>query len=167
MLAGVNHEVLQQLKAALKKIDDQIRKTIMQNNDFKHSYNLLNSIPGIGIQTITYLLIVTRNFTLFNHPKKLACYCGVAPFPYQSGTSIKGKNKVHHFANKKLKSLLQMCAMNAKRYDFEIGHYFHKKIEEGKNKMLVYNNIRNKLLKRVFAVIKRQQPYVNVHKFAA
>ena len=29
------------------------------------------------------------------------------------------------------------------------------------------NNVRNKLLTRIFAVIKRQQPYVNLQKFAA
>lgn len=34
-----------------------------------------------------------------------------------------------------------------------------EKVEEGKSKMLVINNIRNKLIHRVCAVIKRQQPY--------
>lgn len=60
-----------------------------------------------------------------------------------------------------------MCALTAKKYDFELKEYFEKKVSEGKNKMLVLNNIRNKLLTRVFAVIKRQQPYINIKKFAA
>ena len=60
-----------------------------------------------------------------------------------------------------------MCALNAKKYDYQLKTYFDTKVENGKNKMLVLNNIRNKLLHRVFAVIKRQQPYVNTHNFAA
>jgi hypothetical protein len=28
------------------------------------------------------------------------------------------------------------------------------------------NNIRNKLISRIFAVIDRQKPYVNLHKYA-
>ena len=35
------------------------------------------------------------------------------PFPYESGTSIKKRNKVHHLADKKLKCLLNMCAVSA------------------------------------------------------
>jgi len=39
--------------------------------------------------------------------------------------------------------------------------------KEGKPKMLILNNIRNKILGRVFAVINRGTPYVNVRKYAA
>ena len=45
--------------------------------------------------------------------------------------------------------------------------YYEKKIKEGKNKMLVQNNIKNKVLARVFAVVKRGTPYVNVMSYAA
>jgi len=39
--------------------------------------------------------------------------------------------------------------------------------KEGKPQMLILNNIRNKILGRVFAVINRGTPYVNVRKYAA
>jgi len=138
-----------------------------EDQQLKNDYTLIQSIPGIGKQTALYLLIVTKGFTAFNNARQLACYAGVAPFPYQSGTSIKGRNKVSHLADKKLKSLLNMCALNAKRWDFEIEKYYNYKVAQGKNKMLVLNNVRNKLLTRVFAVTNRQQPYVNTKKFAA
>jgi len=57
--------------------------------------------------------------------------------------------------------------MNAKKYDTEMMLYFERKVAEGKNKMLVLNNIRCKLLGRIFAIIKRNTPYVDVLKFAA
>ena len=60
-----------------------------------------------------------------------------------------------------------MCDLSTKKHDYEIKNYYERKVEEGKNKMLVLNNVRNKLLTRVFAVIKRQQPYVNINRFAA
>ena len=109
---------------------------------------------------------LTKGFTAFDNARKLACYAGVAPFPYQSGTSIKGRTKVNHIADKKLKSLLNMCALNAKKHDYQLKKYFNDKVEKGKNKMLVLNNLRNKLLHRIFAVIKRQMPYVNIHGYA-
>ncbi|MCL2597948.1 MAG: hypothetical protein FWD66_09940 [Paludibacter sp.] len=80
---------------------------------------------------------------------------------------IHGQTKVHPFADKKLKSLLNMCAMVAVRYDRELKAYYERKTAEGKAKMLVINNVRAKLLARVFVVINRKSPFVNTQKFAA
>ena len=57
--------------------------------------------------------------------------------------------------------------MNAKKCDPELKTYYERKLEEGKSKMLVLNNIRCKLLGRVFAVINRGSEYVNIQKFSA
>lgn len=65
-----------------------------------------------------------------------------------------------------MKSLLQMCALTAIKYDSQIKEYYYKKKQEGKNPMLILNNIRCKLISRVFAVIERQTPYINTYKFA-
>jgi transposase len=119
------------------------------------------------MQTAIYLLVATKGFDVFENWRQLACYSGVAPFPYQSGTSIRGRNKVHPLADKKLKSLLNMCAICAVRYDRELKAYYERKVKEGKAKMLVINNVRAKLLARVFAVINRGTPFVNTYKFAS
>jgi transposase len=65
-----------------------------------------------------------------------------------------------------MKGLLSLCALTAKKYDNELNAYYLRKVNEGKNKMLVMNNIRNKQISRNFAVIDRQKPYVNLHKYA-
>jgi transposase len=77
----------------------------------------IKSIPGIGEQTAVYLIITTKGFTAFKNWRQFACYSGVAPFEFSSGSSVKGKTKVNHMADKKMKSLLQMCALTALKYD--------------------------------------------------
>jgi transposase len=74
---------------------------------------------------------------------------------------------VNHMADKKMKSLLQMCALTTLKYDPQLKEYFNKKKAEGKNAMLVLNNIRCKLISRVFAVINRETSCVNTYKFAS
>ena len=106
-------------------------------------------------------MVYTRNFTTFETPNHLACYAGVAPFPNESGTSIK-RARTSSLANQKLKKLLHLAAMAAIRSKGEISDYYLRKVKEGKNKMLVINNIRNKLIKRMFAVLKSNKPYVPV-----
>jgi transposase len=92
--------------------------------------------------------------------QKAACYCGVAHFPYQSGISIKGKTKLSHMANKKLKTNLHPAALSAVKCDPEIKTYYERKVLEGKPKMSVINAVRFKLLARVVAVVNNDKEYV-------
>lgn len=162
-----NASTIRKLKTNLKKLDKKIQELLSQNGDLKEKDRLIQSIPGVGPQTSIYLLLVTRGFSSFENSRQLACYGGVAPFEYSSGSSVRGRTKVSNLADKKLKSLLNMCALNAKAWDYELKQYYDRKVKEGKPKMLILNNIRNKILGRVFAVINRGTPYVNTRKFAA
>ena len=166
VVKSTNRLILKQINKAIKTIEDKIMEIINLDEKLSQQHKVLTSIPGIGMQTATYLIIVTKGFESFDNWRQLACYAGVAPFPYQSGTSIKGRNKVHPLADKKLKALLNMCAICAVRYDQELKTYYERKIAEGKSKMLVVNNVRCKLLARVFAVVNRETPFVNTSKFA-
>jgi len=166
-VADMNSSITRCLKKNLKKIEAEMMEIIASQEQLSQQYKLVTSIPGVGMQTAVYLLIATKGFEAFENWRQLACYAGVAPFPYQSGTSIRGRTKVHPLADKKLKSLLNMCAMVAVRHDHELKAYYERKTAEGKAKMLVLNNVRAKLLARVFAVINRKTPFVDTRKFAA
>lgn len=60
-----------------------------------------------------------------------------------------------------------MASISAIQNDPELKLYYKKKVEQGKPKMIALNNVRNKLLSRAFAVIKRGTPYVVLNQFAA
>jgi len=164
---SINKKTLKYLRKILLETEQKIQGIIKENSEVHKQYELIRSVQGVGTQTATYLIIVTKGFTAFSNWRKLACYGGIAPFEHTSGTSIKGRTKVSHMADKKLKSLLTMCALSAKKHDREIALYYQRKTEEGKNPMLVLNSIRCKVLSRVFAVVNRGTPYVNTCKYAA
>jgi transposase len=148
-------------------VEEQLLHIIHKNPALLTNYSLLMSVKGIGKILAIYLITLTENFTKFSNPKKFACYAGIAPFPYTSGTSIKGRTKLHHCANKQIKSLLNVAAMSAIRLEGEYKSYFLRRTEEGKNKMSTLNIIRNKIVYRAFAVIKRKTSYLDISKFAA
>jgi transposase len=160
-MARFSDPAVNALKKQLKEVDAQINALIQQEPQYQKNLELVSSIPGIGRMTALSLILFTRNFTLFDDPRKLACYCGVAPFEYTSGSSVKGRTKVSHFANKSLKTLLHMAALTASRNNPETKAYYFRKVSEGKNKMSVINAVRNKLLHCVMAVIRRQTPWVD------
>ena len=98
--------------------------------------------------------------------KQLANYAGVVPFDNTSGTSIKGKSRVHFMANKELKSLLTMGALSAIQVYPEFTDYYERKIKEGKKHLQVINAIKNKMLLRVASVVNHQKDYVDNYKKA-
>ena len=113
------------------------------------------------------MIVHTDGFQKFSEARQFASYCGVAPFPYSSGTSLKGRNKVSPLANKGIKAILHLCAVSVIKNSTEMKEYYQRKLATGKHKMCVLNAVRNKILHRIFAVIKREQPYVDTHKYAA
>ena len=157
------HLINQEIEA----VENQIDQIIESLPGWKHNYNLIKTVKGIGDILAKYIIIYTENFTRFTTAKKFACFAGIAPFEYSSGSSVKGRTRVHPFANRHLKSLLNLAAMGSIRYNGEYKTYYDRRTAEGKNKMSTLNIIRNKLVARVFAVVKRGTPYVNLSKFAA
>lgn len=159
-----NKKTVSFLNKSLKEVEQKLKNIIEQNEQLKKQFDLVCSVPGVGQQTATYLIITTKSFTAFSNWRKLACYSGIAPFEYSSGSSVRAKTKVHNMADKKMKSMLNMCALNSKKFDHEIAEYYIRKTTEGKNPMSVMNAVRCKVLSRVFATINRGTPYVNVRK---
>lgn len=150
------------IKKQVAAIEVEIDGLLNRNTEMSKTVELLSSIPGIGRQTSLQFIVYTRNFTLFQNAKHLACYAGVAPFQNESGTLIR-KARVSQLANKKLKKLLHLAAMASVKAKGDIKEYYIRKVQEGKNKMLVLNNVRNKLVSRMFAVINRQSKYVSIN----
>jgi transposase len=150
---------LKALQKTKKAIEQLIVKTAQRDVEITKKIQQVQSIKGIGPVTAVALLSYTKGFTTFTNAKELACYCGVVPFTKRSGTSIRSKSTVSPHANKKLKKLLHLCALSAIKNDKEMQAYFERKVAEGKNKMSVINAVRNKLVHRVFAVIRDDRFY--------
>jgi transposase len=151
--------IMDVLTVEIKQIEAEIEKLINEDEALTTNYELIRSVVGIGFATAVHVLISTENFSRFTDPRKFNCYCGVAPFEHTSGSSIRGKTRVSHLANKKLKSLLTMAAISAVRFDPELKLKYEQKVKEGKAKMSALNIIRAKLIERIFAVIRKQTKY--------
>lgn len=155
-------KTLKTLEQEIQKTENHIQKLLLSDNQLNNQMTLACSVPGIGKITALHLMIYTHLFSRYESSKQLACYCGIAPFEHTSGSSVKKRSRVNHMANKLLKKHLHLCALAAIRSDTEINHYYHRKVDEGKSKMLVINNVRNKIIQRLCAVIDRQKPYIKV-----
>jgi len=154
---------IEECESRIEGIEEQIKDLIKSDETMKKKFDLATSVKGIGLVIAAFMLVTTNNFTSFENGRKYACYSGIAPFENTSG-KYKGKTKVSHLANKRMKTLLSNGANSARKWDPELRVYYARKIQEGKEHKLVINSIKCKLVNRVFAVVKRQTPYVNIYQ---
>lgn len=147
------------LEKEIKTIEVLLEKIIESETELSENYKIVRSVRCVGLVCSLHLMVYTHNFTKFDNAKQIASYCGIAPFEYSSGTSVKGKTKVHNMANKTLKTSLHMCAVSSIRHNPKMKQYMERKVSEGKNKMLIINAIRNKIVQRVFACVREKKIY--------
>jgi transposase len=154
LLKKGTQESLKAIKADIKKADEDIEETIKSDENLKRLSDLVPSVDNIGTVTCAAMLVKTNEFQDFTEAKKFACTAGIAPFEHSSGKSLRGKTRVSHQAHQDLKTLLHMCAVGAISRKGEMQDFYLRKVAQGKNKMLVLNAVRNKLVHRVFAVVR-------------
>lgn len=160
-LQRLNREQLDLIGRQLVEIEKEIELLIKTDERMGQQAKLIRSVPGVGKVLSWMILAKTESFTTITEPRKMACYSGVVPFAYQSGISVRGKNRVSSYADKAIKSILHLAAMSAVRLKNDLREYYQRKVAEGKNKMSALNAVRNKIIHRIFAVIKNQTMYKN------
>jgi transposase len=153
-------------KKYISQTEQEITELIKSDHFWLQSYRIISSIKGIGKINAWMTLAYTENFTSFTDARKYAVYVGVIPFEHSSGTSVKGRKRVSHLAHKELKQELNQAAKTAMVHDPEIREYAQRKLRD-KNYPLVLNNVKFKLILRMFALIKRGEMYVENYKRAA
>jgi transposase len=167
LLIRTQLQLIKNFDHQIAKLEDEIAVIIESEQTLKLNSELLQSITAVGKVVSLATIIKTRNFTRFTNARKFACYCGTAPFENTSGSSIRGKTKVSKLADQDMKRLLDLAAKSAIQYDKELREYYLRRTAAGKSKMSTINIVRNKILYRMFAVIKRQAPFIKDYQQSA
>jgi transposase len=152
---------VENLKDDIRQTDKEMKSIIDSDPAIKRNYDLLTSIIGVGIVVAVTTIVLTENFTTFTNPRKYASYIAIAPFPHESGTSVRGATRVSKQGFRQAKADLSVSVLNAITHDTELKEYWQRKKAEGKHTGVILNAIKFKIVLRMFAVVKRGKPYVN------
>ena len=127
--------------------------------DQQHQLTLLKSIPGMGVKTALFLIVVTEGFAKFDNAGQLCSYVGVTPTIRESGSSIRGRSSISKIGNGKLRNLLFLYVFSACRHNKACRELYERITAKGKSKKLALVAVSNKLLKQAFAIAKSGVPY--------
>lgn len=150
------------LATQIEAIEEAIRNLIDQHPTMAQMVAIVTSAPGAGLLLGAHLLVLTSGFTEPPRYRKLAAYLGICPNAYQSGKHEKTPTS-RGYGPSMVRKLLHLAARSVRTHTDRFRRYFHRKRAEGKPKMLVLNNIANKLLRVLCGMIKNRQPYIEDH----
>jgi transposase len=160
-------ELIKVFTEKIKVIEREMMQYVKADEELNQTYKNVTTIKGVGMIVAIAVLTSTNNFQSFDNWRQFACYAGIAPFEHQSGISYRGKTRISTLGNRQLKTLLSQAAASSIQFNPEMRVYYQRRLSEGKNKMSTLNIIRNKIVSRIFAVAKRNTPYVDIYKYAA
>jgi transposase len=152
------------LKRDLNHLDKEVtgiesRLLALIKQDQQHQLTLLKSIPGMGIKTALFLIVITDGFRKFENASQLCSYVGITPTIRESGSSVRGRSRISKVGNKKLRNLLFLCAFSACKHNKACREIYERIVNKGKSKKLALIAVANKLLKQAFAIAKSGRPY--------
>jgi transposase len=160
----IQEQNLSQIKEHIATVDKHIKQIIQQDPSLRQLSQLLVSLCGVGLLLAAYLLVLTNAFQDITNYKQMAAFLGICPFEFTSGKSILKKSRSRHYGPGYARKLLHLAARSVISHEPYFKKYYLRKLEEGKSKRIVINNIANKLLKISFALIKSKQNYIKGYR---
>jgi transposase len=92
-------------------------------------------------------------------PASLAAYAGLAPLPYESGSSIRGRRQIGPGGQRRLRTVLYLATLSAAQHNPVIRPFYQRLCAAGKPKKVARCAAARKLLQLAWAVVKKGRPF--------
>ncbi|MCP3702555.1 MAG: IS110 family transposase [Alteromonas sp.] len=152
--------LVDQLASKINKLETEIKRLIRAHPTLAQAVALVMTAPGVGLLLAANLLVITEGFTAPISYSKLAKHLGIAPLPFQSGSSVNYPARSRGKGPKRVRKLLHLAARSMVTHKDEFKHYYARKLAQGKPAKLVLNNVSNRLLRIVCSMLKNNKPYI-------
>lgn len=152
------HCMLQQielLEEQCAEVEDKIKELM---NSIPHH---ITTISGIGLVTGGMLLAEIGDIQRFPAPENLVAYAGIDPTVYKTGQFEGDEMHMSKRGSHYLRWAIWQAAGSSLLHNPELRQYYDKKRAEGKTHGVAMGALCNKLLGRIYVVMKEQRPYVN------
>lgn len=157
---ALHDQSISQLKSHIKTIETEIKQLFNQDADFGQQIALLLTIPGVGLLLASHIIVLTQAMRDPLNPRALAAYLGISPFQHTSGTSVRKQPSSRRFGPATARKLLHLAARSRRTHHVTSRRYFERKVAAGKPKSVVLNNMANRLIRVICAVLRSRKPFI-------
>lgn len=151
--------ILAWLDGEIKTVSNAITVLIRQDDAIRADHALLVSIPGLAAPSAAILLAEIPDFRAFSHNKQITAFVGLDPRDHQSGSSVNRRTHISRLGNARVRAVLYMCALSARRHNPILKAFADRLKEKGKAPKEVLVAVARKLLVIAYGVLKTRKPF--------
>jgi transposase len=140
-------------------LDAELTTLLDQAGEWQAAAERLRTVPGIRPITAGWLLVEMLAFTMCATPQQAAAFAGLAPHPYESGTSVRRRGRIGHGGNAALRRALYMASLSAGRHNPHVRAFYERLRVAGKPVKVARCAAARKLLHLCWAVVTRDIDY--------
>lgn len=156
-------ELIALLEEQVAAVEAELKGLVAADTAWAASIRLLQTIPGVGPVTATWLVVATLNFTSCADAPSATAYAGLAPQVRQSGTSVRGRAQIGHTGDSRLRTALYMASLSAARYNPAVAALYGRLRAAGKPHKVARCAAARKLLHQMWAIGTSQRPFDPTH----
>lgn len=147
------------LDEQIKQLRKKIKAHINDDPDMRGKSDLLDTIPGVGANTIALLLAYGIHDRRFDNGRQAAAFAGLDPRQHESGSSVKQRPRMSKIGHAHLRKNLYMPAI-VTLYKTAWGKQFLARLQAtGKPAKLIIGAMMRKLVHVAFGVLKSGKPF--------
>lgn len=160
-----SREVKKQIEKTVKMLDKQLAQigeqleTVFKRNErLQQCVDLLVTIKGMGELSARRFLAYLPDISLFSNAKQLAAFIGVSPKQNESGL-YRGKTTMSKMGNPRLRNVLYMPALNAKRFNLALQPFVKRLEAKGLAPKAIVGAIMRKLVHIIYGMLKSNRTF--------
>lgn len=157
-------DVIQKFDELIHDIENEIKSILSQNEHWLAIIKDMRTMCGVNKLLPYHIFVISNGFSVKLEYKKLSAYLRICPYEFSSGTSIRKKPRSPKYGPGMMKKLLFLAARNVCQYDLKFKQYYQRKKLEGKEYFIIMNNVSNKILKILCAMINNGKPYIDNYR---
>lgn len=151
------HRIKTAISDSMAELQRDIDEHIDRHPDLKRDVGLLKTIPGVGDAVAPRMALLYRSRS-FRSAAQMAAFLGLVPKERTSGR-YRGKVRLSKQGNSRLRALLYMPAVVAKRFNPDIKACCERLLARGKSPMQAIGAAMRRLVHICFGVLKHQTVY--------
>jgi transposase len=142
----------------IEELEGRIQTLIDSDSALSKRYTTLRTAPGMGnVLTPLWLTLFAGQPEL--QDRKISSRFGFAPHPHQSGSSVQSPDRSSGFGNSEVRRVMHQAALSVSNNYPHYKDYDDQKKAEGKDHLLIINNIINKLIRLYCAMWNNHSEY--------
>jgi len=159
VVRGAHRGLLDEIERQIENLEEEIEEHVEEDPKLRDRCSLLDTIPGIGLQTAAIIVSELGSPERFESARQAAAYAGLVPRHRESGTSVRGNPRMSKVGNGRLRRAMYFPAMTALRFNSAVKAFGDRLKERGKETMVVIGAAMRKLLHICYGVLKSGRPF--------